>query len=103
MPAVDAALQLGEVPFRTVRGYVAPDVLAFGVIDARMLADEPPVDDRAIGIEAAIPVKMLPQRRAHRVVVKKYRPEMATALPSSALAGPLVVARLSGDGFSASG
>src|SRR5438128_5172363 len=50
------------------------------MIDARMLADEIPVNDGAGRVEATVLVKMLPERRANGVVIEEHRADMAAAL-----------------------
>ena len=104
--ADQTALEHRKEAFKRVRMNVVPDVLAFRVIDARMLPNEPPVNDRAVRVKAAVPVKMQPQRRANRVVVEEHRADVTAAfneaqnLPVSALARRAArLGRLADKGF----
>src|SRR5207244_3728923 len=78
--ADEAALEYRKEAFQRVGVNIAPDILALGVIDARMFKSEAPVNPRPIGIEAAFRVKMLPERRANGVVIEEYRADMPAAL-----------------------
>jgi len=75
-----AALEDGEEAFERVGMNVIPDVLALGMIDAGMLPDEMTVDGRAVGVEPAVTIKVLPERTANAIVVEEYRADRAAAL-----------------------
>jgi hypothetical protein len=75
-----AALEYREKAFERVHMHVVADVLALGMIDGTVFADETAVRNRAVRIESAVPVKMLPERIAHGVMVKKHRADGAAAL-----------------------